>query len=95
MGFISSTDLNDLKNYNYRNFSLYVLAFDRAIIWEQYIAVTGELHPASSRKRPLVKQADVILLGFPLDMDMSLDLRKNDLEIYERVVFSFVDVISV
>ena len=30
-----------------------------------------------------VKQADVILMGFPLMFNMSSDVRKNDLEIYE------------
>uniref|UniRef100_H3BDF9 Protein-glucosylgalactosylhydroxylysine glucosidase n=1 Tax=Latimeria chalumnae TaxID=7897 RepID=H3BDF9_LATCH len=32
-----------------------------------------------------VKQADAVLLGFPLMYPMSLDVRKNDLEIYEAV----------
>lgn len=33
-----------------------------------------------------VKQADVILLGFPLMMSMPEDVRKNDLRIYENVI---------
>ncbi|KAL4238539.1 Protein-glucosylgalactosylhydroxylysine glucosidase [Mactra antiquata] len=32
-----------------------------------------------------VKQADAILLGWPLDMKMSLTVRKNDLDIYSKV----------
>ena len=32
-----------------------------------------------------MKQADAILLGFPLQHEMSPDVRKNDLEIYEKV----------
>ena len=32
-----------------------------------------------------VKQADVILMGFPLMMSMPEDVRKNDLHIYENV----------
>lgn len=35
-----------------------------------------------------VKQADVILLGFPLMMSMPEDVRKNDLRIYENVIDS-------
>lgn len=35
-----------------------------------------------------VKQADVILLGFPLMMSMPEDVRKNDLQIYENVIDS-------
>lgn len=34
-----------------------------------------------------VKQADVILLGFPLMMSMPEDVRKNDLRIYENVIY--------
>lgn len=33
-----------------------------------------------------VKQADVILLGFPLMMSMPEDVRRNDLRIYENVI---------
>lgn len=33
-----------------------------------------------------VKQADVILLGFPLMMAMPGDVRRNDLRIYENVI---------
>lgn len=32
-----------------------------------------------------IKQSDVVLLGYPLMMEMSRDVRKNDLEIYEEV----------
>ncbi|XP_064597126.1 uncharacterized protein LOC135463672 [Liolophura sinensis] len=32
-----------------------------------------------------VKQADVILLGYPLMYDMDIDVRRNDLEKYEKV----------
>ena len=32
-----------------------------------------------------MKQADVILMGFPLMMSMPEDVRKNDLNIYENV----------
>lgn len=35
-----------------------------------------------------VKQADVILLGFPLMMSMPEEVRKNDLRIYENVIDS-------
>lgn len=35
-----------------------------------------------------MKQADVILLGFPLMMSMPEDVRKNDLRIYENVIDS-------
>jgi len=33
-----------------------------------------------------VKQADVILLGYPLMMNMSKDVLKNDLLVYEQVI---------
>jgi hypothetical protein len=32
-----------------------------------------------------IKQADVILMGFPLQYNMSLAVRKNDLDVYARV----------
>lgn len=32
-----------------------------------------------------MKQADVVLLGFPLMHPMSADVRRNDLEMYEPV----------
>lgn len=32
-----------------------------------------------------VKQADVILLGWPLEMEMSEAVRRNDLEFYAKV----------
>ena len=32
-----------------------------------------------------VKQADVVLLGYPLMVDMTEEERKNDLDIYEKV----------
>ncbi|KAF4094827.1 protein-glucosylgalactosylhydroxylysine glucosidase-like [Onychostoma macrolepis] len=32
-----------------------------------------------------VKQADVVLLGYPLDMSMTTEVRRNDLETYEAV----------
>lgn len=32
-----------------------------------------------------IKQSDVVLLGFPLQMPMSRATRRNDLEIYENV----------
>lgn len=34
-----------------------------------------------------VKQADVILLGYPLMMNMSKDVLKNDLLVYEQVLY--------
>ena len=34
-----------------------------------------------------VKQADVILLGYPLMMNMSKDVLKNDLMVYEQVIY--------
>lgn len=37
------------------------------------------------RMGTFVKQADVILLGFPLLMNMSTEVRENDLRIYEKV----------
>ena len=30
-----------------------------------------------------IKQADVIMLGYPLNYNMSIDVQKNDLEFYE------------
>ena len=37
-----------------------------------------------------VKQADVILLGYPLMMNMSAEVRRNDLLQYEKVkLFSY------
>ena len=33
----------------------------------------------------LVKQADVILMGYPLEVPMPENVRLNDLNIYERV----------
>jgi trehalose/maltose hydrolase-like predicted phosphorylase len=32
-----------------------------------------------------IKQSDVVLLGYPLMMEMTPDIRKNDLTIYEEV----------
>jgi hypothetical protein len=32
-----------------------------------------------------VKQADVILLGWPLDINMTEQIRRNDLDIYSKV----------
>ena len=32
-----------------------------------------------------VKQADVVLLGYPLMVDMTEEERRNDLDIYEKV----------
>ena len=34
----------------------------------------------------MVKQADVILIGFPLMYNMSTDVRRNDLLSYEHVI---------
>ncbi len=34
-----------------------------------------------------VKQADVVMLGYPLLYDMPANVRKNDLEIYEKVLY--------
>ena len=46
---------------------------------------THEYHPEFDgyELKTTVKQADVILLGFPLMYEMSEHVRKNDLEIYE------------
>ena len=33
----------------------------------------------------IVKQADVILLGYPLNVDMDILVRRNDLKKYEKV----------
>lgn len=32
-----------------------------------------------------VKQADTVMLGYPLGLQMPLEVRKNDLEVYEPV----------
>ena len=40
---------------------------------------TGNLDPRG------IKQADVVLLAFPLMWDMPADVRRNDLEIYEDI----------
>lgn len=32
-----------------------------------------------------IKQADVVLMGFPLMVDMSQEVKRNDLEIYSKV----------
>lgn len=46
--------------------------------------VTNNYHPEYDGYRGIeVKQADVILLGFPLMVNMSLDVRRNDLSFYE------------
>lgn len=37
------------------------------------------------RGNQTVKQADVILLGYPLDMEMSRQIRENDLDLYRQV----------
>lgn len=39
-------------------------------------------------KESQVKQADVVLLGFPLEVDMPESVRKNDLDMYEKVTTS-------
>ena len=36
-----------------------------------------------------IKQSDVVLLGYPLMMPMSKQVRRNDLEKYENVSMSF------
>lgn len=48
---------------------------------------TGQWHPEYDgyTQDEIVKQADVVLLGYPLVTDMSEEIRKNDLEIYEKV----------
>ncbi|KAL4217202.1 hypothetical protein ACF0H5_023655 [Mactra antiquata] len=33
----------------------------------------------------MIKQSDVVLLGYPLMMNMSRDVRRNDLELYEKI----------
>eukprot|EP00092_Neocalanus_flemingeri_P055001 GFUD01064882.1.p1 GENE.GFUD01064882.1~~GFUD01064882.1.p1 ORF type:complete len:726 (-),score=100.02 GFUD01064882.1:44-2221(-) len=47
-----------------------------------------DYHPEFSGYSPgtIVKQADAVLLGFPLMLNMSLSTRQNDLRIYEKVV---------
>ena len=47
----------------------------------------GILHPKSIVEVPEIKQADVILLGYPLDMQMSAEIRQNDLQMYRKVVY--------
>ncbi|OQV17903.1 Acid trehalase-like protein 1 [Hypsibius exemplaris] len=42
----------------------------------------GVVHPRSRRNTATVKQADVILLGYPLGMEMSSEMRKADLDVY-------------
>ena len=45
---------------------------------------TNDYHPEYDGYNGIeVKQADVILLGFPLMVNMSLDVRRNDLSFYE------------
>ncbi|CAG2204494.1 ATHL1 [Mytilus edulis] len=48
---------------------------------------TGQWHPEydSYTEDVIVKQADVILLGYPLMMNLSKEVRRNDLLQYERV----------
>ncbi|KAJ8308415.1 hypothetical protein KUTeg_013289 [Tegillarca granosa] len=48
---------------------------------------TGQWHPEFEgyEEGTEVKQADVILLGYPLLYEMSKETRKNDLNIYEKV----------
>ncbi|XP_060072818.1 protein-glucosylgalactosylhydroxylysine glucosidase-like [Ylistrum balloti] len=48
---------------------------------------TTKWHPEYDGYTPdtTVKQADVVLLGFPLMKEMSADVRENDLNIYEKV----------
>jgi trehalose/maltose hydrolase-like predicted phosphorylase len=48
---------------------------------------TGDFHPEYEGYKlgTTIKQADVVLLGFPLGMNMSLSTRTNDLKIYEAV----------
>lgn len=47
-----------------------------------------DFHPEFSGYSPgtEVKQADAVLLGFPIMLNMSLSTRKNDLQIYEKAV---------
>lgn len=47
---------------------------------------TGKWHPEFDvyTQGTTVKQADVVLLGFPLMVDMTSDTRRNDLNIYEK-----------
>ncbi|OWF37121.1 Acid trehalase-like protein 1 [Mizuhopecten yessoensis] len=47
---------------------------------------TGKWHPEFDgyTQDTTVKQADVVLLGFPLMENISTDVRKNDLNIYEK-----------
>ncbi|XP_033736120.1 protein-glucosylgalactosylhydroxylysine glucosidase-like [Pecten maximus] len=48
---------------------------------------TGKWHLEydSYTQDEIIKQADVVLLGYPLVTDMSEEIRRNDLEIYEKV----------
>ena len=58
----------------------------RTIAENMYVPfdVTNNYHPEYDGYRGIeVKQADVILLGFPLMVNMSLDVRHSDLSFYE------------
>jgi trehalose/maltose hydrolase-like predicted phosphorylase len=45
----------------------------------------GNFSKGSTHDQHTVKQADVVLMGFPYDMNMSTSVRKNDLMIYANV----------
>ncbi|XP_055339446.1 protein-glucosylgalactosylhydroxylysine glucosidase-like [Paramacrobiotus metropolitanus] len=47
--------------------------------------IPGKRHSTDHQKPALVKQADVILLGYPLDMPMNRSIRANDLDIYLNI----------
>ena len=41
----------------------------------------------------VVKQADAVLLGYPLLQDMPSDVRRNDLTFYEEVCYRFTQCV--
>lgn len=75
-----ATLINDTENIPFEHWSSIanglVILFDEVNQWHpEYQGYNGET----------IKQADVVLLGFPLMYNMSKEARKNDLIYYEAV----------
>ncbi|KAM9957648.1 hypothetical protein ACTFIW_012615 [Dictyostelium discoideum] len=75
-----ATLINDTENIPFEHWSSIanglVILFDEVSQWHpEYQGYNGET----------IKQADVVLLGFPLMYNMSKEVRKNDLIYYEAV----------
>lgn len=70
--------------YKYALFNLWISKFDFCLISMKAFIIEIFLSTEIGFSEK-IKQSDVVLLGFPLQMNMSKSTRRNDLEIYENV----------